>query len=381
MTVMQKGIIKVLLVSVSSLIITFHARGQAPNILSVDFWEEKFLTDTAYSYPLDLNFSVSKDSWQLYKLAYGLDAYNAMYEATGKIEYLNRSLKIIQNVIHASIVSRELPRSQFKDSYRGWANHSHEENGDDGKEYPLFESFLWRYVSSFLRIVYESPDLMAQPMYKEAYKNILEFTEINIYQKWKSRGLNHIYRANTHMFSHWARICLNLWIITKNDEYKVVADDFTRLLTNQLHTNLHASDSYWWDARWIEGKRTILQRLFSDRSRYRAMKGQDVPHGNAVVAFMIEGYELGLYFNSRDIRRLINTFMNVVWKDNDVIAEFLDGSGNSYGKISDGFMKLGRYDGDLQRRLEKFDLNKNTVYNRWAQYYANGALNAKMLMD
>src|SRR5690606_9904665 len=93
-------------------------------------WENMFLTDTAYSYSLDEGFSRSKDSWQFYKLAYGIDAYNAMYLATNKLEYLDRSIMLIKNMISRSVVSATLPRSQFKDQYRGWANHSHEESGD-----------------------------------------------------------------------------------------------------------------------------------------------------------------------------------------------------------------------------------------------------------
>jgi len=51
----------------------------------------------------------------------------------------------------------------------------------------------------------------------------------------------------------------------------------------------------------------------------------------------------------------------------------VDGSGRGTGFFNDGFVKLGRYDANLQRRLETHVVARNT------QLYANGALNMRFL--
>ena len=361
-----------------SLAFCYNLHGQ--DIKPVSWWESKFEKDTSFSYPLDNKMSLSKDSWDLYKLAYGLDAYNSMYRATKNNKYLDKSINLVQNVINSSVPSNKLARSQFKDNYLSWANRSHEENGDDGKEYPLFESFFWRYVTALLRIIDDSDELKKVEKYRNAFNEILEFSEINIYNKWSSRGAGNIYRSNTHMFSHWARICLDLWVITGKTTYKNVVDDFNELFFNQVQLGLHAKRSYWWQASWIKEKRSIFEYIFPDKSKYRSIRGQDIPHGNAVIAYVIEAFEVGHRYTRKDIDRLINTFTEVVWKENDQMAMYLDGSGNSHRQISDGFMKLGRFNKELQHRLESMTPAKNTVYNRWAQFYANGALNAAVII-
>ena len=54
-------------------------------------------------------------------------------------------------------------------------------------------------------------------------------------------------------------------------------------------------------------------------------------------------------------------------------AGFVDGSGKGNGWFNDGFMKLGRYDIEIQKRLETHQVG------RGVQFYGNGALNASRL--
>src|SRR5690606_15956993 len=102
---------------------------------------------------------------------------------------------------------------------------------------------------------------------------------------------------------------------------------------------------------------------------------QDVGHGNAVVSTIVEMYELGIEYKNTDIKRLINMLNLVVWPSENEFADYFDGSGKGKGWFTDGLIKLGRYDADLQRRIEKH------TRGRSAQFFGNGALNARILLD
>jgi hypothetical protein len=67
----------------------------------------------------------------------------------------------------------------------------------------------------------------------------------------------------------------------------------------------------------------------------------------------------------------------MLWKPEavgDRFAAFVDGSGKGNGWFNDGFMKLGRYNAEIQKRLETHSVG------RGVQFYGNGALNAHRLL-
>jgi hypothetical protein len=84
-------------------------------------------------------------------------------------------------------------------------------------------------------------------------------------------------------------------------------------------------------------------------------------------------------WTSADIAAFTKTLTSVIWRPNGTYALNVGGSGKGDGTIFDGFMKLGRYDGALQRRLESF--TGSILDNRGgvSDFYAQGALNAKFL--
>ena len=112
----------------------------------------------------------SNDSWQFYNLAYSLDANTAMFQASGNTKYLDRALYYINNIMQSSVESSNLSRSQYKDNFLGWANHTAPSLGNDGKEYPLFESYCWRYVTHLLYVIHRSPSLLSKEVYQKQYK-------------------------------------------------------------------------------------------------------------------------------------------------------------------------------------------------------------------
>jgi hypothetical protein len=330
-----------------------------------DIWQQEHRNEY-------LPLSNSGNSWNYYDLAYGIDGLTAMFEATGKTQYLDRALLYIDNMIADAKPSSSLPKSQFKDTYLGWPAFDHPTDPSiRGGEYPLFESYCWRYVAKLLRVMRQMPNVYNNSYYQQKYKTILAFTEKHIFEKWYERGTDNLYRSRTHMTSHWCMITLELYLITETTTRKArywkVFDNINNHLPNypsslrgQLRPHPKDSRAYFWNDEW---------------GKYNT-PGQDVAHGNAVVTFIIEAHKQGYEWERTDINALSRLFTDILWIRNgsqNKYAEYLDGSGRGTGWFSDGFIKLGRYNRTIQRRLETHDVG------RTIQFYGNGALNAKLL--
>lgn len=329
-------------------------------------WERLFLNrwDAEHTSSF-LPMSLSTDSWDFYGLAYGVDGNVAMFRATGKTQYLNRALLYANNMVASARPSNTLG-SNFHDAYLGWKS---QRSDVMNQEVPLFESYCWRYVTQLLRAIRENPSVYGQKHYRKQYKSLLEFTEKNIFEKWFARGPNsYIYRENTHMTAHWALISLNLSRLTKDAtrkaNYLAVLDNINHHLPNypssmrrQMITSPVNAAAYFWSDRWNSFSRP----------------GQDVAHGNGVMAYIVEGRDAVVEWTDADIRKFVVTLNSVVWPSATRYANYVDGSSVGNGWFNDGFVKLGRYDANLQLRLEKHTVGQNT------QFYGNGALNAWVL--
>jgi len=189
-----------------------------------------------------------------------------------------------------------------------------------------------------------------------------------VMEKWYARGPDDtVFRSRTHMASHWALIALNLSRITTDPARRAVdgkvleeisqgLPNYPSSLRGQLEPNPSKPEAYFWDDEWGSA----------------SPPGQDVSHGNGVIAFVVAAHDAGAIWSDEDMRRFVALFQQVIWPRPGPGAEFVDGSGRGNGWFSDGFVKLGRYDPALQRRLE-FHQPANS------QFYANGALNAALL--
>jgi hypothetical protein len=349
----------------------YEERTYAPStpsgLQSVATWERQFIAHWNFEHTTSfLPKSASSDSWQFYGLAYGIDGNTAMYRATGKLKYLDRALLYVDNLVSTAKDSWALPGSQFKDTYKGWASQHPETRG---QEVALNESYCWRYVTRLLRIIRETPELYANEHYREQYLRVLEFTEKDIFEKWFQRGAtDYIYRDRTHMASHWAYIAMNLALMTPDAAHRA------RYL--EVFTNINRSmPNYSSALRDQLGASPVDERavFWSDSWGSRSRPGQDVAHGNGVVAFIVEAHDARMEWKKEDIRALIVTFDSIIWKSADRYAEYVDGSGRGNGWFNDGFMKLGRYDIELQRRIEDHPIGNNT------QFFGNAALNVRLL--
>lgn len=339
----------------------------ATGLRSVADWEKLFLGRwNAEHTSIYLPMSTSKDSWQFYNLGYAIDGNTAMYRATGKTQYLDRALLYVNNMVNNARTSSTLG-SNFHDSYLGWKSTRAEVLN---QEVALYESYCWRYVTQLLRTIRETPALYANANYRAQYDKLLAFSEKNIFEKWFKRGANaYIYRVNTHMSAHWALIALNLSRMTtdatRKANYLAVLNNVNLHLPNyksslrqQMGASSTNSAAYFWSDTWASHSRP----------------GQDVSHGNGVMAFIVESHDAGVEWTDADMKKFVATLNNVIWPSATKYGNYVDGSGAGNGWFNDGLVKLGRYDANLQRRLETHNVGQNT------QFYANGALNAAKLL-
>ncbi|RKH68399.1 hypothetical protein [Corallococcus llansteffanensis] len=336
---------------------------------TVGAWERLFLSEWGREHARDfLPWSNSRDSWDFYNLAYGIDANTAMYRATRRTPYLDRALLYVNNLVASARPSSALSQSQFKDGYLGWPSRLSE---PPGQEVPLYESYCWRYVTRMLRVIRETPELYTSDVYRSQYERLLAFTEKNLFEKWFLRGSNeYLYRNRTHMAAHWAFIAMDLSKMTTDPLRKALymevfnninqgLPNFPSSLRAQLELNPDHPKAYFWSEKW---------------GSY-SQPGQDVAHANGVLAFIVEAHAADMMWTDNDIRRFIVTLDTIIWPAAKSYAEYVDGSGAGDGWFNDGLMKLGRYDISLQRRLEAHTVGRNS------QFFANGALNVRLLSE
>ena len=89
-------------------------------------------------------------------------------------------------------------------------------------------------------------------------------------------------------------------------------------------------------------------------------------------AYVVEARNRGRFWTGADMAAFSALLTKVIWPGATTYREFVDGTGADNGWFSDGFVKLGRFDPAVQRRLED-----HRVVND--QFAANMAFNAKVL--
>ncbi|MCU7726345.1 hypothetical protein ODJ79_21665 [Actinoplanes sp. KI2] len=319
---------------------------------SVADWANVFQQSWDYQLQSGLPLSRSADSWDHYDLSYSVDSCVAMFRATGEGRYVDRALQFVENVAAAAAPSASLPHSSFHDRYLGWAS---EKNGEDGDEVPLYESYFWRYGTGLLVTMRDAG------LTGDRYRRLLDFAEVQVFEKWYSRGpQDTVYRDVTHLSAHWALIALNLAQVTtdaaRRARYLAVAGDFDQRMRRQLRRNPVEPTAYFWDDTWGRAKRP----------------GQDVSHGNGVMAYVTEARARGNAWTDADMTAFSSLLTRVIWPGGTTYRGYLDGSGSDNGWFSDGFVKLGRYDPATQLRLDS-----HRVVND--QFAGNMALNARIL--
>jgi hypothetical protein len=317
----------------------------------VSYWAGVFLRGWDYQAEQGLPMTRSGDSWDHYNVSYSLDALVAMFRATGERRYLDRALQFTENVVGSA--------RSVRGGYLGWTSAQ-----EDDSEVPLYESYFWRYGTALLLAMKDS----GIAGYQARYGRLLAFAEKHVFDKWHSRGPDEtLYRERTHMTAHWALIALNLSRLTtdsaRRQRYQTVIADVDKHvpgqsggLKQQMRRNPADPTAYFWSDVWGSGRRP----------------GQDVSHGNGVMAYVVEARDRGTTWTRADMTAFARTLTRVVWPGGTTYHAYVDGTGTDNGWFSDGFVKLGRFDPGVQQRLES-----HRVVND--QFAANMALNARIL--
>lgn len=347
--------------------------GPSPVTAGVEMWRKRF-DDVAAEEDRTIYdpASRSSDSWDHYNLAFGLDGFVAMYRASSDRRYLEVALRYAENLVASARPSSELGPEAVGDGYRGWTSARIDVSGT---EVPLFESFVWRYVVGMLRVIRSDASLWRDVDLRARYERILAFAEHDVVEKWTSRSPDNIYRENTHMTSHWASIALDLSLLTTSQErrqdYLAIVHSVDRDLPNRTSSLReqfvpHPDDGRAW--------------FWNDVWGSSARPGQDVAHGNGVIAYLVTAHELGSEWTTRDLAGMRVLLREKIWRPDGTYAYYVSGEdAEGNGWISDGFMKLGRFDPRIQSRLETY--TGATPDNRGGevQFLGNGALNARFL--
>jgi hypothetical protein len=334
------------------------------SIHRVGYWKDRFDSQAKPLLLYNLPKSRSRDSYDYYNMAYGLDGFVSMFEATGLTSYLDIALRLVDGIIGNARASSTLGPEGFHDGYLGWVSQRPDVLG---QEVQLFESFCWRYVCRLLTSMKRDTRVYDAVTYRDRYDTILGFTENNISDKWYERGATpYIYQANTHMASHWAYISLHLRQHTLDQERRKRCDTITSdidsvglpnysraSLKSQMHVGAVSPGAVFWNENWGQEERP----------------GSDVNHGNAVVSYIAEGHDYGTTWTSNDIADFSTTLTNVILPKEPL---YVDGTGRGLGALADGFVKLGRFEATVQASLEKHPIQNG-------QYMAAMAENARRL--
>lgn len=304
-----------------------------------------------------IQYSLSDgDHQEYYYMNWNLTGVISAWQATGDISYFNDAKLVVDNTI-----SKTKNITINGETYLGWPEPGHSTG------FELWDSMYWKEVATFLRIIHQSPNFIGSQ--REWFDSVLAFTERNIWDRYEAKGSDgNLYSYKPGDTSHWARIAMELYIITGKQKYKTFFDNVSfngctcpeTLKGSSFRSQLFNNTSVIPTANnisWTWGQTT-------------SGEVPDVPHLAALVQFIALAAENGMYWNQganqNDIAKWVSTFNNVVWTDNQPIkgSYYADGTGekNNY-PISQGVQAiLGRFDSEFQVRMENYLLQD--VFNR-----------------
>lgn len=281
-----------------------------------------------------------------YYMAWAVHGANCAFMATGDTKYLNDVLTAVYQIIGTSKV---VPISGG--TFYGWPGVKGE-NAPQGQA--LWESYLWRHITTLMRVMYQSPTLramnngaLAGTTYQDNYDYILGWLEHNIWDKWTAAGIGNMYRINTHMASHWARIGMELFTITGEQKY---LDIFNNIMwagiptrnNKSIRSNIYnIGTAYSWYQDWNIPNTQL----------------QDTNHGSDVVDNIGVAAEQGYYWTALDMQKFANGFKNLIWTSNSPVryAYNVNGSGGMTADVDLGsWLSLGMFDSDLMARINTY---------------------------
>lgn len=283
-------------------------------------------------------------------ISYYIDSNNIMFEKTGDAKYLKLN--------DAALKKFKSKNGPFLGKF-----YKHEQNYElNGKESVLLDGYLYRYFANYYYLLSKLGEekLKANDLnfdFSFVEDRFLEWYNRSI----KSRGDDSfLHGIRIHMGAQWATTALYLSELTSNNQNKKIYQKFLNRYDQQLHDNMREEER---DKRQIYVWNSTYGNAFTDKlkERYSSMgkesKIQDTPHGNHVVEYILSAYKLGYgSWSEKSIQRLSNTFKFIIYNSkNKSFRGYISGLEYSKDigkditkiKLSDGWMKLIKYDNSL----------------------------------
>jgi hypothetical protein len=310
----------------------------------------------------------------IYYVAWGLATQLDMWRATGNNQYLDELIQMAYNMINKS----RFVAIGNGSTYYGWPGVTPRDAPENDIVYPigvpLWESYAFRYFTTMLRIMKDSPVLLASAhnngnftgtTYQNVYDYLLSWIEKHMWEKWKVSGLGNLYRSNTHMASHWARIGMDLHYCTNNQEYYEVFANITFAgfpsgtsyiganFQDQLRINTSVPSAYDWSATW-----------------FNQVSPQDTDHAGDIIVWVAESFDIGYYWTQTDIDRFASTFKDVMWLNKNsepmLLEPFVNGAGTPTdvaGYKAYGWWSMARWNDDLYNLARTYITNGNAEFS------------------
>lgn len=296
-----------------------------------------------YSYNRILAKAHRNNSHHFLEIGYFINANNIL----GNTEI---SFEIIQSLIKSA--------KKSNDGYYRWnakINSNDRNYSQNGKEFMLFEGYLFRYIAEFMyynqQLVFEDPQFIRN-VFLKWYSHSIELHEDN----------SSFYGLRLHIGSHWATVAMYL---TKLDPanisiYESYLNQYNKQLRESLNVVMYNNiECYVWNSTYISNPVNNI------KNRNIKPQVQDVSHGNHIVQYVFDAYRLDIGgWTEKDLLRFLNTLKEVIWNDEKKPSDYVDGSYNHSNiktgwKQSDGWMKL------------MLHFKNYALYEHYDSYYSN----------
>lgn len=302
---------------------------QALAILPPAFWRFR------YNLVSDLSVfggNVSANSYRHYQLGLSVGGNTRMGRATGDTACLDRALFYVLGIMNLATTQAG--------GFLGWKSVE-----DGNRESALREIYCWRSCTELADLCFATGG-----SYVALGQQIKDFLEVNIWDKWTSRGLSsYVYWSVVHICAHWAKIAL--WLTTNGSTPARRA-----LATTVLDTIDHLGMPNWGGASFRNALYpgpnggSIWNAYHDDRD---AATGSDTSHAQALYTFVADARRAGYQWTQTDVENLILGFRNA-WPLNGNHWEYLKGAvvGTQWAGKYTEFFCLGEFSRQLQRDAE-----------------------------
>ncbi len=276
--------------------------------------------------------------------AYIPRAYLSMYRARKDTKWLDCLVVRIDNLIEEmrdtpEPGSKVCPTGEYwpgyKDGFKGWGTASTRTKQYD--EFMVQDGHVCVPIARFAKEVYSNPALHEK--YKAKADHYLRTLEDHIIAKWRAswdakRGTNTCLRAWAgwpnlphNQYLAFGTLLLVLHEVAQLPQYVPADPDFPKFYLREA-TEM---------ARFFKSKLKYLEKEDAYVWLYMEPESDPTPHpegtgyANLDVEFAMRAYHLGIVFDDQDMRRFVNTVLNVLWNQDEERPEFRSHLDFEYG--------------------------------------------------